>query len=308
MSSSQESTVERRLEHHVAHSSSLTGSDFEFDLGVSDVADPPVSPKLVSSETSIPSTFEYSDFWTDVQVYKRQVPVLAPIPRRSSPSLSVRQLVATEMTDDASSCASYPQSPRSQRPDDHIGRRGAGHIIGDAVEIKNSRARNEQKSKSSPDMRIFQHPSRARRVHHADEDHYLSSRRSDSHLSMLDSSSGDEESTSVRHERAGKIQHRKRWTLKDLMRTSRRSSSDQSKAQITENLELRQSKSTPERALPRSPKMSPRPMSPHEAHYKNQRAQWDEMKKKTTLPFKQGLLGCLGGPVFSGLQEYRPVM
>ncbi|KAL5783809.1 hypothetical protein ACOSP7_008838 [Xanthoceras sorbifolium] len=36
------------------------------------------------------------------------------------------------------------------------------------------------------------------------------------------------------------------------------------------------------------------PPSPHELHYTANRAQHEEMKKKTFLPYKQGLLGCLG--------------
>jgi hypothetical protein len=36
------------------------------------------------------------------------------------------------------------------------------------------------------------------------------------------------------------------------------------------------------------------PVSPHELHYKASRAQAEEMRKKTFLPYRQGLLGCLG--------------
>ncbi|GMP40008.1 hypothetical protein CsSME_00010630 [Camellia sinensis var. sinensis] len=36
------------------------------------------------------------------------------------------------------------------------------------------------------------------------------------------------------------------------------------------------------------------PASPHELHYKANRAQSEEMRKKTFLPYRQGLLGCLG--------------
>lgn len=36
------------------------------------------------------------------------------------------------------------------------------------------------------------------------------------------------------------------------------------------------------------------PPSPHELHYTTNRAQAEEMRKKTFLPYKQGLLGCLG--------------
>ncbi|KAL6505062.1 hypothetical protein OROGR_024879 [Orobanche gracilis] len=36
------------------------------------------------------------------------------------------------------------------------------------------------------------------------------------------------------------------------------------------------------------------PMSAHEMHYTANRAQAEEMKKKTFLPYRQGLLGCLG--------------
>lgn len=36
------------------------------------------------------------------------------------------------------------------------------------------------------------------------------------------------------------------------------------------------------------------PPSPHELHYTTNRAQAEEMKKKTFLPYRQGLLGCLG--------------
>lgn len=36
------------------------------------------------------------------------------------------------------------------------------------------------------------------------------------------------------------------------------------------------------------------PPSPHELHYTANRAQAEEMRKKTFLPYKQGLLGCLG--------------
>lgn len=36
------------------------------------------------------------------------------------------------------------------------------------------------------------------------------------------------------------------------------------------------------------------PPSPHELHYTAKRAQAEEMKKKTFLPYRQGLLGCLG--------------
>ncbi|PIA61165.1 hypothetical protein AQUCO_00300587v1 [Aquilegia coerulea] len=36
------------------------------------------------------------------------------------------------------------------------------------------------------------------------------------------------------------------------------------------------------------------PPSPHELHYTAKRAQAEEMKKKTYLPYRQGLLGCLG--------------
>ncbi|RVW64814.1 hypothetical protein CK203_052025 [Vitis vinifera] len=36
------------------------------------------------------------------------------------------------------------------------------------------------------------------------------------------------------------------------------------------------------------------PPSPHELHYTANRAQAEEMKKRTFLPYRQGLLGCLG--------------
>ncbi|KAL5565923.1 hypothetical protein UlMin_029087 [Ulmus minor] len=36
------------------------------------------------------------------------------------------------------------------------------------------------------------------------------------------------------------------------------------------------------------------PPSPHELHYTKNRAQAEEMRKKTYLPYRQGLLGCLG--------------
>ncbi|XP_054823610.1 uncharacterized protein LOC129321738 [Prosopis cineraria] len=36
------------------------------------------------------------------------------------------------------------------------------------------------------------------------------------------------------------------------------------------------------------------PPSPHELHYKAHRAQAEELRKKTFLPYRQGLLGCLG--------------
>lgn len=36
------------------------------------------------------------------------------------------------------------------------------------------------------------------------------------------------------------------------------------------------------------------PPSPHELHYTKNRAQMEELRKKTFLPYRQGLLGCLG--------------
>lgn len=36
------------------------------------------------------------------------------------------------------------------------------------------------------------------------------------------------------------------------------------------------------------------PLSPHELHYTANRAQAEELRKKTYLPYRQGLLGCLG--------------
>lgn len=39
--------------------------------------------------------------------------------------------------------------------------------------------------------------------------------------------------------------------------------------------------------------ISPSP-SAHELHYAAKRAQAEEMRKKTFLPYRQGLLGCLG--------------
>lgn len=36
------------------------------------------------------------------------------------------------------------------------------------------------------------------------------------------------------------------------------------------------------------------PLSPHELHYASQRAQSEQMKRRTFLPYKHGLLGCLG--------------
>ncbi|QCD98422.1 uncharacterized protein LOC114175606 [Vigna unguiculata] len=36
------------------------------------------------------------------------------------------------------------------------------------------------------------------------------------------------------------------------------------------------------------------PASPHELHYKANRAQAEELRRKTFLPYRQGLLGCLG--------------
>eukprot|EP01018_Ginkgo_biloba_P028359 Gb_34250 [translate_table: standard] len=36
------------------------------------------------------------------------------------------------------------------------------------------------------------------------------------------------------------------------------------------------------------------PLSPHELHYTANRAQAEELKRKTFLPYRQGLLGCLG--------------
>lgn len=35
-------------------------------------------------------------------------------------------------------------------------------------------------------------------------------------------------------------------------------------------------------------------ISPHELHYTSQRAQAEQMRKRTSLPYKQGLMGCLG--------------
>ncbi|KAL6175183.1 hypothetical protein ACLB2K_051825 [Fragaria x ananassa] len=36
------------------------------------------------------------------------------------------------------------------------------------------------------------------------------------------------------------------------------------------------------------------PVSPHELHYTVNRAVTEEMRRKTVLPYKHGLLGCLG--------------
>eukprot|EP01018_Ginkgo_biloba_P028361 Gb_34249 [translate_table: standard] len=41
------------------------------------------------------------------------------------------------------------------------------------------------------------------------------------------------------------------------------------------------------------------PLSPHELHYTANRAQAKELKRKTFLPYRQGLLGCLGFPTRS---------
>ncbi|KAI5081327.1 hypothetical protein GOP47_0004510 [Adiantum capillus-veneris] len=51
--------------------------------------------------------------------------------------------------------------------------------------------------------------------------------------------------------------------------------------------------STPSRTPVPSPPRSP--LSPHVAHYKLQKAQSQELGRKTFLPYRQSLLGCLGG-------------
>ncbi|XVF67609.1 hypothetical protein PTKIN_Ptkin10aG0135100 [Pterospermum kingtungense] len=45
------------------------------------------------------------------------------------------------------------------------------------------------------------------------------------------------------------------------------------------------------------------PVSPHELHYTANRAVSEEMKRKTFLPYKQGLLGCLGFNPGPGMHE-----
>lgn len=54
-------------------------------------------------------------------------------------------------------------------------------------------------------------------------------------------------------------------------------------------------------ALSSSPKHQP--LSPHEIHYTSQRAQADQLKRKTSLPYRHGILGCLGFPS----KSYRSV-
>ncbi|MCO5611869.1 hypothetical protein L7F22_066128 [Adiantum nelumboides] len=52
------------------------------------------------------------------------------------------------------------------------------------------------------------------------------------------------------------------------------------------------SASAPRTAAPSPPRS---PLSPHVAHYRLQKAQSQELGKKTFLPYRQSLLGCLGG-------------
>ncbi|KAL5700950.1 hypothetical protein ACHQM5_026340 [Ranunculus cassubicifolius] len=94
--------------------------------------------------------------------------------------------------------------------------------------------------------------------------------------------------------------------IKDKRSSSSNSNSSLSKEKITptststtsENQKSKRNQSNPAKKSTGKPAngVSKRrvPPSAHEIHYTAKRAQAEEMKKKTFLPYRQGLLGCLG--------------
>ncbi|KAJ6692571.1 hypothetical protein OIU79_014345 [Salix purpurea] len=97
----------------------------------------------------------------------------------------------------------------------------------------------------------------------------------------------------------------KKWKLKDLLlfrsasEGSRTTSCNDpltkysvlSKKEVTEDVKNSSFRSTDSVG---SSRRRSGPISAHEAHYTVNRAVSEEMKRKTFLPYKQGLLGCLG--------------
>lgn len=87
----------------------------------------------------------------------------------------------------------------------------------------------------------------------------------------------------------------KRWVfLKDFLRSK---SEGRSNNKFWQNISFSPAKEKKEREGERRKKASPaggKRRSAHEMHYTANRAQAEEMRKKTFLPYRQGLLGCLG--------------
>ncbi|KAH7666640.1 hypothetical protein IHE45_12G009400 [Dioscorea alata] len=98
----------------------------------------------------------------------------------------------------------------------------------------------------------------------------------------------------------------KRWIfLKDLLYRSKSEGRENGKEKdrfwlsISFSPSKEKSKSSPSPAAKRMPPPAPPPASSrrpsaHERHYTANRAQAEEMRRRTFLPYRQGLLGCLG--------------
>lgn len=289
-----------RSQTHLANSSSLAGSDFEFDPRLSDADDPPLSPKIFSPfpiDHSIPA-------FPDVPQQ-----LVWPPPTRSPPAFSVRQLMAVDLSDEASSVASSPRLPPSSKVQEPQV----------AIAGQNLDVRKEQKGMSVSDRRTIHLSPLTLTIHHSDEDP-----TEGSDPVSRDSFSVDEETPISKAGRADQAMksNRKKWTLKDFLCRSKGDHRTTIPQQITKRSPQRSpqmsphrssqghtspipsAQSSPQRSSPASPA---RTLSPHELHYKVQKAHAEELRKKTFLPYRQGLLGCLGGAVVANTSDFRPV-
>lgn len=99
----------------------------------------------------------------------------------------------------------------------------------------------------------------------------------------------------------------KKWKIKDLLlfRSASESRAKDKEAQLKKYSQLRKTsrqeevknssfRSTDSVGSVSSRRRSGPPISAHELHYTVNRAFSEEMRKRTSLPYKQGLLGCLG--------------
>lgn len=297
------------------------GSDFEFSARFSVLEDPAMSPTPMSSA---------NELFFNGQIR----PLGPPVPSEqlscerhgmSEEVLQNERNFATRNSVGYSSSLSAPQSPRSPYKSgrNSVVKGALGGISGPVNQVfdltmeeeqmgKHENGSGHRRTRSFSPLRILNW-----------DDH---SSKSSSHGDVLSRDSSVDDKEPREDSRRSSSKAFKRWSLKDLLHrksgreaesssnaSSRRSSTSMeassrekqstrgsSSSQSSINLAQRASSSSsgPVNGAALRMKASRRPtrgsVSPHELHYTMQRAQTEELRKKTFLPYRQGLLGCLG--------------
>eukprot|EP00249_Psilotum_nudum_P018579 c26872_g1_i1 orf=526-1824(-) len=306
---------------------SLTGSDFEFSARFSEFEELPMSPTPMSTANEL----FFNGQILPLRVPPR---LEQPLSVRELMAAEFQQESCFCSTKSASGPISVPQSPCSPLKHGQLNHmkgsfcgisNPAQQVVDPfavAIEemVKGETENRHRRTRSFSPLRIF----------HLDEQPSKSSDRQ----GLQSTSTSNDEKDASKYSKRSSPKTSKRWTLKSLLRRSRgegRPQTGESSGRWTE-LPVREMRSSRgsgrsdgslsssdslsrERDSARSSvevkssagaingtawgingrrKLPKGTASPHELHYTMQRAQTEELKKKTFLPYRQGLLGCLG--------------